>query len=167
MLALKQAAGVANAGGPFTLLPLWFWASVLFFAIGIFFSIVMDHRLPESGSQQRATWATLQVLIGYAVILFAQWIALVTIAPEEPSLSNKDAVLSFKLWVMIMKRLPRLKECLWTALLGLSLMVGSVAFIGGFEHWFGYVPKSLAEQERELARTRKAGGGTPIVVPVD
>src|SRR4051812_13881748 len=57
LLALKQAAGVDDAGGAFTVLPLWFWASVLFFAIGNLFSIVMDHRLPESGSLQRATWA--------------------------------------------------------------------------------------------------------------
>jgi len=167
LLALKRAAGMAKAGGAITVLPLWFWVSLLFFAIGIFFSIVMDQRLPESGTLQRAMWATLQVLVGYVVVFLAQWSALVTIAPEEPSLSYKDSVLSFKLWVMIMKRLPELRECLWTALLGLSLMIGSVAFIGGFEHWFGYVPKTMTEREKELARTRKSGGGIPIVIPVE
>jgi hypothetical protein len=170
LLTEEKAApvgGVAMAGGAIFTLPLWFWASFLCVAIGIFFSIVMDRRLPEGDNLRRATWASMQLAVGYVVVFIAQWFALVTIAPEELSLSFKDAVFPLKLWGLIFVRLPKLKECLWTALLGMGLMVGSVAFIGGFSHWLNYLPKSSLAQEKERTRARDAAGGTAIVVPVD
>jgi hypothetical protein len=158
--------GVVEAGGALTGLPLWFWLNFLWVAIGIFFSIVMANRLPEGNNLQRAAWASLQILVGWIVVFLGQWFALVTIAPDEPSLSFKDAIFPFKLWGFIIKRLPQLKECLWTALLGLSLIVGSAAFIGGFEHWLSYLPKSLVEQEKDRAKA-KTVGGTAAVLPME
>jgi hypothetical protein len=158
--------GVVEAGGAITRLPLWFWASLLFVAIGIFFAIVMDRRLPEGSNLHRATWTSVQIAVGVLVIFLSQYSALVTIAPEEPTLSFKDALFPFKLWGLIIKRLPKLQECLWTALLGLSLIVGSSVFIGGFEHWFNYLPKTVAEQERERLKALEPKA-TAVIIPMD
>jgi hypothetical protein len=159
----KNAAleGVVHTGGAITRLPLWFWASMLCVAIGIFFAMVIDKRLPPGDNLERATWSAVQLGVGTFVVFLAQLFAVLTIAPEEPSLSFKDALVPVRLWGFVAVRLPLLKECVWAALLGLSLMIGSVAFIGGFQHWFSYLPKSAAEQEK----TRGREGATPIVIP--
>lgn len=158
--------GVVEVGGAVTSLPLWFWASLLFVAIGILFAIFMDKRLPMGDNLQRATWATVQIAVGFLLIFLSQVCALVAIAPEESTLSFKDAVVPGKLWGAIFKRLPRYKECLWVSLLGLSLIIGSAAFIGGFQHWFTYLPKSMAQQEKDKAKSN-SGGGEAVVIPTD
>lgn len=154
--------GVVEAGGgAVKSLPLWFWASGLILAIGITLSIFADKRLPIGDNFERALWASLQIAIGVFIIFLAQCGALVSIAPEDPKLTFKDALAPFHLWVLVCKRLPRLKEALWAAVFGLSLIVGSASFIGGFAHWFEYLPKNAVERERERARTN---GNTPVVV---
>lgn len=156
--------GVVEAGGAVTSLPLWFWASGLLIAVGIGISIFVDKRLPTGDVFDRALWATLQIAIGALIIFLAQCWALVSIAPEDPKLTFKDALAPFHLWVLVCKRLPRLKESLWAAVFGLSLIVGSAAFIGGFAHWFEYLPKNAAEQAKERARNADS---KPVVIPVD
>lgn len=158
--------GMVEAGGAVSGLPAWFWACFPFAAIGIIFALFMNKRLPVGDNFDRALWATLQIAAGVLMVFLAQVCALVTIAPEEPTLSFKDAMVAGKLWGMVFKRLPRCKECLWFAILGLSLIVGSAVCIGGFQHWFSYLPKSLAQQEIEKAKAR-SGGGEPVVLPVD
>lgn len=154
---------VEAGGGAVQSLPLWFWASGLILAIGITISIFVDKRLPTGDNFDRALWASLQIAIGLFIIFLAQCWALVSIAPEETTLTFKDALTSFRLWVLVFKRLPRLKEALWAAVFGLSLIIGSAAFIGGFVHWFDYLPKNAAARELENARKNSP----PVVVPVD
>src|SRR4051794_34982474 len=63
LLSSKPTAsldGVLAAGGIIGGLPFWFWACLLCVATGVFFSIVMDRRLPEGNNLERATWASLQ-----------------------------------------------------------------------------------------------------------
>ena len=159
--------GVVEAGGAITRLPLWFWTSLLCVAIGIFLAIVMDRRLPAGDNLQRATWASVQVAAGALMVFIAQCFALMTIAHEEPTLSFKDALFPFRLWGLVIKRLPKLKVCLWIALLGLSLSVGGAVFIGGFQHWFGYLPKSAVQLEKERIRGSEFSKGAAVIVPVD
>lgn len=158
--------GLVEAGGAVSGLPIWFWACFLFLAIGIIFGIVMDRRLPAGDNLDRAAWATAQIGVGLLLIFFAQLTALVTIAPEEPTLTYKDILFSAKLWGGVFKRLPRCKECLWTAILGIGLILGSALFIGGFQHWFTYLPKSSAQQAKEKARSNSSPGEI-IALPVE
>lgn len=169
LLADRKSAslgGVVEASNALAGLPLWFWASFLFIGVGIAFTIFMDQRLPTGDNLERATWATLLLASGAFMIFLAQVCALVAIAPEEPTMSFKDAIVPGKVWGGVFRRLPRCRECVWFALLGLSLMIGSVAFIGGLQHWFTYLPKSLAQQEKDKAKAR-SGGGEAVVLPID
>ncbi len=156
--------GVVEAGGAITNLPMWFWASLVVIAAGIVFSIAMDKRLPTGDSLTRATWASVQMAAGLLFMFLAQCAALVSIAPTEPTLSFKDAVAPFRLWPMVCKRLPKLKACLWSALFGVSLIVGGAVFIGGLQHWFSYLPKSVAQQAKDRA-SQPTGSGETIVMP--
>ncbi len=162
---LLSLGGVVEAGGAITSLPLWFWTSLLVIAVGIGASIGMNKQLPEGENLTRATWASVQIAAGVLFIFLAQCYALMTVAPSEPTMSFKDAVTPFRLWPMVCKRLPNLKGSLWTALFGLSLIVGAAAFIGGLGHWFIYLPKSAGHVERERAKPVNTGGGEPVVIP--
>ncbi len=144
-------------------MPLWFWGCFVFAGVGVAFGYVMDLRLANSDSFERALWATLMIASGVLAIFLAQIFALVNIAPDESTLSFKDAVVPFRLWGLVFKRLPRCKECLWFALLGGSLIVGGAVCVGGLSHWLTYLPKTQVEREKE--RSNVSGGGSAIVLP--
>lgn len=163
--AKSPLVGVVATGGAIVGLPMWFWACFPFLAVGIVFSIYNGNRLPAGENLPRALWATLQIVAGLSLMIGAQICALIMIAPEVITLTFKDAIVPFKLWGLVAKRLPQCKECVWIAVLGFSLIVGSAVFIGGFGHWFTYLPKSVAEQLKEKANQKLPGD--ILVVPVD
>lgn len=158
-----SVGGVVEAGGAVAQLPLWFWVSLLVVANAVFLSIVAGKQLPEGANLSRALWSTLQIAIGLLLVFLAQAWILIHIAPDEPTLTFKDSILSFRLWNLAIKRLPRFQASLWTAVLGFSLALGAILFVGGMKHWFSYMPHNRAAQEK-LQQEKDATRGGPLVI---
>jgi hypothetical protein len=100
----------------------------------------------------RAVWTTTQIVVGILVMLIGQSYALIRIAPEEASLHAVDAVFPFRLYGMILKRLPTMKESVWLAGWGLTLALSAVLFVGGLSHWLNYLPKTRDAQPAHVKK---------------
>lgn len=90
----------------------------------------------------RAQWTTFQMLAGLALMFVGQFIGLIRLAPEDPSLTFKDAIFPFHLFGVICKHLPRGQWALNLSSWGLTLIVSALACVGGLGHWFNYLPRS-------------------------
>jgi uncharacterized Zn finger protein (UPF0148 family) len=120
-------------------LPSWFWMLLFVIAQGTVLSLIAGRDLPPGDNFVRALWTTAQLGLGVLLVLIAQCWLLMHIAPEDPTLSYKDAVIPFRIWALAFRRLPKCRISLWIAAFGVTLVVGAIAFIGGLEHWLGYL----------------------------
>jgi hypothetical protein len=100
------------------------------------------HRYLHLTPLKRALWTTIQIALGVVVMFIGQWYALFKIAPEDATLHFTDAVVPFRLYGLVCKRLPRLALAIFLGVWGLSLVLCAVIFIGGLGHWFTYLPKT-------------------------
>jgi len=95
---------------------------------------VPAHSLP------RALWTTILIASGLGLLFIGQFIALIRVAPEDPRLTFKDAILATALWGHILPRVSRHQVTVCLAALGLAAVLGANLFIGGLTHWFNYLP---------------------------
>jgi hypothetical protein len=95
---------------------------------------------------QRALLTSVQIAAGFALMFAGQFFGLLRIAPEESTLSFKDAVFPFRLYGLIFKRLPSTRYTVYLGAWGLAAIVAATVFIGGLGHWFTYVPGSQKNQ---------------------
>jgi hypothetical protein len=93
-------------------------------------------------SLERAAWATVQIAGGLLMILAAQFLALVRLAPEDEKLNFRDALLPFRLWGLVFRRLPALRLSVWLAGWGISLILSAVILIGGLSYWMKFLPQA-------------------------
>jgi hypothetical protein len=135
----KSLAGVVEAGKLATQIPRWFWPLMLG-VIGFAGASQLPARQLAPNSLERALWTTGQIAAGLSLILLAQFIALLRIAPEDEKLSFKDMFLPTRLWVLVFKRLPALRVPVWLAGWGLAIIVSACVFIGGLGYWMTYLP---------------------------
>ncbi|MBI3823129.1 MAG: hypothetical protein HY289_10685 [Planctomycetes bacterium] len=89
---------------------------------------------------ERALLTTLQIAAGLGVMFVGQFIGLMKIAPDESTLSFKDAVFPFRLYGLIFKRLPETSLTVYLGAWGIAAAVSAAIFIGGLGHWFNYLP---------------------------
>ena len=89
---------------------------------------------------QRALLASVQIAAGFGLMFAGQFMGLLRIAPEEATLSFKDAVFPFRLYGLIFKRLPSTRHTVYFGAWGLAAIVSATVFIGGLGHWFTYMP---------------------------
>ena len=61
------------------------------------------------------------------------------LAPEDPTLSIKDAVFPFRVYGLVLHNLPRTKLSLILGLWGLTAVVTAFLCMGGLGHWFTYL----------------------------
>jgi len=98
---------------------------------------------------QRALLTSVQIAAGFGLMFAGQFIGLLRIAPEESTLSFKDAVFPFRLYGLIFKRLPSTRHTVYLGAWGLAAIVSATVFIGGLGHWFTYVPSSQNNQAQK------------------
>jgi hypothetical protein len=120
-------------------LPSWFWMLLFVIAQAAVLSLIAGRDLPPGDNFVRALWTTCQIGLGVVLVLVAQCWLLIHIAPEDPTLSYRDAVIPFRTWGLAFRRLPKGRISLWIAAFGLTLVVGAFACIGGLEHWLSYI----------------------------
>jgi hypothetical protein len=96
---------------------------------------------------QRALWTTIQAAEGVLIMFLSQSYALFRVAPEEATLHFVDALVPFRLYSLVFKRLPRLALVVCVGSWGLTLTLAAVLFIGGLGHWLNYLPKSQESKQ--------------------
>lgn len=139
VVSKKSYGGLIEVGQTIGGLPEWFWIC-LTGAIGFFVvSFVPNWQLPKD-SLERAVWTSCQIIFGVLIALGGQLWAVVQIAPRVEGISFKDAVLPFRLYPLICKRLPRLQLSLWLGVWGLALILGGAFVVGGLDHYLTYLP---------------------------
>lgn len=126
------------------------WAIVLL--AGVFSTALASWivgRYVQLEPLHRAVWATVQAAVGLLIMFAGQACALVRIAPEEATLHFVDAIVPFRLYGLVCKRLPRMAIVLCVGSWGLALTVSGLLFIGGMSHWLNYLPKSQDAQQTQ------------------
>jgi hypothetical protein len=120
-------------------LPGWFWiagSGVVVIGVATF---VGGHFLPLT-PLGRALFTTVEMALGILVMFVGQFIALVRIAPEDSGLKFLDAIMPFRLYGLVMKRLPANRHTIYLGAWGLTAIIAANVFVGGLDHWLQYMP---------------------------
>lgn len=119
--------------------PTWFWVTLGGLVLVVVATFACGHWLSLSPFH-RALLTTIQIIGGFGLMFVGQFIGLLRIAPEDATLSFKDAVFPFRLYGLIMKRLPNTRHTLYLGAWGFAAILSATIFIGGLGHWFTYLP---------------------------
>ena len=121
--------------------PTWFWVTLAGVILIVSATFLCGHYLnPKFTAFQKALLTTVQILVGVAMMLLGQFIGLLRIAPEDSTLSFKDAIFPFRLYGLVMKRLPSTRHTVYLGVWGIAAIVAANLFIGGLGHWITYLP---------------------------
>ncbi|MBM3995461.1 MAG: hypothetical protein FJ303_15100 [Planctomycetes bacterium] len=119
--------------------PLWFWIMLVGVLVVVGATFAAGRWLPLTPFQ-RALFTTIQIGAGLGIAFLGQFIALMMLAPDETSLTFKDAVFPFYLYTLVFKHLPKTQFTIYFATWGTAAIVAAAIFIGGLGHWFTYLP---------------------------
>jgi hypothetical protein len=134
-----KPATLTATGSAIAQTPTWFWTML----VGLLLVVAATYacgRWLTFTPLERALLASVQMAAGFAIMLVGQFIALLRIAPEDSGLSFKDALFPFRLYGLVMKRLPSTRHTVYLGAWGCAAIVSAVIFIGGLEHWLNYLP---------------------------
>jgi hypothetical protein len=137
--AAQQHQSLKASGPDLGAVPTWIWATLFGVAVVSAANWMFGKYLPM-GPFGRALFATLQIATGIGVMFIGQFMALIRIAPEDSALTFKDAIFPFRLYSLILKRLPVTKFSLYLGAWGLAAALSAGFLIGGLGHWFTYLP---------------------------
>jgi len=121
--------------------PFWFWVMLFGIAAIIGGTWAAGHYLRLT-PLNRAILTSAEILGSVAILLFVQFIALMKIAPDDPTLTFKDALIPFRLYAQIFKRLPRMSFTVFIAAWYLTAIISANLFVGAVTHWLTYLPDS-------------------------
>ena len=119
--------------------PMWFWVTLVGVVIvaGATFACGRYLKLTPF---ERALFTSVQMGAGFAMMLIGQFIALLRLAPEDSGLGFKDALFPFRLYGLVMKRLPSTQLTLYMGAWGIAAIVAANLFLGGLGHWLTHLP---------------------------
>ena len=129
--------------------PVWIW--VMLFGAGMIVAgtWAVGRFFPLSPFER--AFLTTAVIIGSIGAMFVgQFIGLLRIAPEDPTLTFKDAVFPFRLYGLAFKRLPAARLTVYLGAWGLAAIISAAVFVGGLGHWFTYLPNSQKKQHDQM-----------------
>jgi len=136
-----QRAATAPQAAAAVQVPRWAIALIAGVVVNVVACWAVGRYIPLT-PLHRALWTTIQMAAGLLIMFLIQLYALVRIAPEEATLHFFDALVPFRLYGLVCKRLPRLAMVLCASSWALALTLGALLFIGGLAHWLNYLPKS-------------------------
>jgi hypothetical protein len=125
--------------------PVWFWVSLIGVIVVAGATFAAGHYLKFT-PLQRAVLTSVQIVTGAAVMFLGQFIGLMRIAPEESTLGFWDAVFPFRLYGLVMKRLPSTQVTVYLGVWGLTAIIAVNVFVGGLPHWLTYLPDSTKQK---------------------
>jgi hypothetical protein len=135
--------------------PTWLWVTPMgmILVAGATFALASWLTLSPL---QRALLTSVQIAAGFALMFAGQFIGLLRIAPDESTLSFKDAVFPFRLYGLIFKRLPSTRHTVYLGAWGVAAIVAATVFIGGLGHWFTYLPGYQKNQTQKTKSGHKS-----------
>ena len=139
--AASQPTTIGATGSAFMQLPAWMWITLAGIVMIVCLSIGLGRSVPLK-PLERALVTTVGTAIGLAIMLLGQFIGLMRVAPDDPSLTFNDVVFPFRLYGIVMKRLPLTQMTLYLGTWGLALIISLNVCVGGVTHWLTYLPKS-------------------------
>lgn len=95
---------------------------------------------------ERAILATAQIGAGLVLMFLGQFLGVLRIAPHDSTLNFFDAIVPFRLYGLVFKRLPTGQITLFFGAWGLTAIVSAAIFIGGLDHWMNYLPKGQGQK---------------------
>ncbi|HZZ80500.1 MAG TPA: hypothetical protein VFE62_18495 [Gemmataceae bacterium] len=134
-----------------TQMPLWIWISIIgmgAIAGGTYAASRYLHLTPL----HQALLTTIQIGTGVVFMLIGQFVALLRIAPEDSTITFWDAIIPFKLYGLVIKKLPSTQLTFYFAVWGVTAIVSAAIFIGGLGHWLTYLPKGGQGQKTQAVR---------------
>ncbi len=152
----SQPNRLAVTGEAVGFVPQWFWMMLLGIGLITGATYAGGHFLSLTPFQ-RALLTTVQIGLSVITMFIGQFIGLMRIAPDEPTVNFMDAVFPFRLYGLIFKRLPRTQVTVLAASWGLTALIASVVFIGGLGHWFTYLPGN--QKKNQPNQVQKANPG--------
>lgn len=133
--------------------PTWFW--VMLFGIALIAGATWaGGRFFPLSPLERALLTTGQIIASVALMFVGQFVALLKIAPEDSSLTFKDAVFPFRLYGLVFKRLPATKLTVYFCAWGITAILSAAICIGGLGHWFTYLPSSQKKQTNQIPKVQ-------------
>jgi uncharacterized Zn finger protein (UPF0148 family) len=126
-------------------MPLWIWVSIVGVGaiVGATYAASRYLHMTPLGT---ALFSTIQIAAAVLLMFVGQFWGLLRIAPEESTLGFWDAIIPFKLYALVLKRLPTAQFTFYFAVWGIAAIVSAAVFIGGLGHWMNYLPKSQAQK---------------------
>ena len=134
--------------------PTWAWVTLAGIVLVAGATLVLGRFLTLS-PLERALLTTVQTGVAFAFILVGQFIGVMKVAPEDPTLGFWDALFPFRLYGLILKRLPATRLTLYLGVWGLAAVITANVFIGGLGHWLTYLPDSK-KQPNQVQKTKAA-----------
>jgi hypothetical protein len=147
------ATTLTAAGSVICHTPSWLWVTLIGTALVAGATYALASWLTLS-PLQRALLTSVQMAAGFALMFAGQFFGLLRIAPEESTLSFKDAVFPFRLYSLIFKRLPGTRHTVYLGAWGLAAIVSAAVFVGGLGHWFTYMPGHPKNQTQKTKSGR-------------
>lgn len=135
----REPNALSVTGGAVLRAPMWLWVTMLG-AVTIIAGTIIGEKLTSWTDFHRALFCTIQVIAGVAIMLVGQFAGLVRVAPEDPSVSFKDALFPFRLYGLILKHLPFTRYSVYCGVWGLTAVITAALVVGGMGHWFTYLP---------------------------
>lgn len=137
----SQPTTMSATGSAVAQLPAWMWIALAGVMI-IVGSVIAFGRYVPLKPLDRALVTTVASAVGLLLMLLGQFVGLMRIAPEDPSLTFKDVVFPFRLYGIIFKRLPSTQFTLYLGVWALALIISVNVCVGGVGHWLTYLPKT-------------------------
>jgi hypothetical protein len=122
-------------------MPLWIWVTLVGIATIGGSGYWVGHHLALTPFHS-ALLTTLSIGVGVLMMFIGQFIGVLRIAPEESTLGFFDVIVPFKLYALVMKRLPSSQLTFYLGVWGLTAIISANVFVGGLGHWLTYLPKS-------------------------
>jgi hypothetical protein len=129
--------------------PRWIWISL----IGVIFIVGATYagaRFLVLTPLERALLTTVQIGAGIVLMFVGQFLGVLRIAPEDSNLGFFDAIVPFRLYNQVFKRLPAAQTTFFLGAWGITAIVSAVIFVGGLGHWMNYLPKSQAQKTQAM-----------------
>ncbi len=136
-----QPTTLGATGSAVAQLPSWLWITLIGLVVIFGLMIALSRVIPLT-PLERAIITSAGSALGVAMMLFGQFVGLMRIAPDDPSLTFKDVVFPFRLYGLVFKRLPLTKLTLYLCVWGLALAISVNVYVGGVTHWLTYLPKT-------------------------
>jgi hypothetical protein len=146
---MKPAASnsLAATGSAVGQTPAWFWVTLVGVLLVAGATFTCGRYLTFT-PLQRALLASVQIGAGVAIMIVGQFIGLLRVAPEDATLSFKDALFPFRLYGLVFKRLPATRHTVYLGAWGIAAIVSAGIFIGGLQHWMTYLPGNQKNQSQ-------------------